>query len=166
MVTAVDKADIDRQVEQTLERLMGSKLIPLTNRLTELEKLRGKGGAATIRKSVDGHHHMESVELFDEGVSQGYGYQLDFQGVGVSSVRSGRKHIVTVPGGGAGGAIILQEDNLDVNLATSTLDFTELDGVLLSTLGGEVDVNMMLYAKLAGRAGGQTLIGTTTTGGL
>ena len=62
--------------------------------------------------------------------------------------------------GGSGHTI--REDGVDFTARTG-LNFLEPDGVLLTDDAGnnETEVNMTLYAKLAGRAGGQTIIGGT-----
>jgi len=75
---------VEREVQDRLDKLE-SGFTKLTSRMPK---------ANMIAKAVDGHHHMESVELFDESVSQGFGYQIDFQGASVYSYRDGRRHIV------------------------------------------------------------------------
>lgn len=63
------------------------------------------------------------------------------------------------------GTIVVQEDDSTVDAAVTTLDFTEPDGTLVtSSPAGEANIAMNLYAKLAGRSGGQTLIGGTGSG--
>lgn len=63
------------------------------------------------------------------------------------------------------GTIIVQESDVTVDAAATTLDFLETDGTLVtSSPAGEANINMMLYAKLAGRAGGQIQIGGTAAG--
>src|SRR5436309_5625890 len=106
------REEVGREVDERL-RMVNS-------RLTSLEALKPK--AAMIAKAVDGHHHMETVELFDEGTSQGFGYQMDFVGSSVSAARSGRRLTVTVAG--VGGTLIFNEDTVLVGTA-STLNFTE-----------------------------------------
>src|SRR5439155_23480185 len=76
----------------------------------------------------------------------------------VSAARSGRRLTVTIAG--TGGSINFNEDTVLVG-TTPTLNFTEPDSTLLSLAGTTVTVNTSLYAILAGRAGGQTLIGGT-----
>jgi hypothetical protein len=60
----------------------------------------------------------------------------------------------------AGATIEVQEDTAKEGDA-DTLDFTEPGANLVSFAGTKATVNMALYALLAGRTGGQTLIGGT-----
>src|SRR2546428_12919255 len=115
---------------EEVAREVDERLRMVNSRLTSLEALKPK--AATVAKAVDGHHHMETVELFDEGVSQGFGYQMDFVGGSVSAARSGRRLTVTVAG--VGGSISFNEDTVLVG-TTPTLNFTEPDTTLLSLAG-------------------------------
>lgn len=65
----------------------------------------------------------------------------------------------------SGATITVKEDGSTVDAAVTTLDFLESDGTLVtSSPAGEANINMMLYAKLAGRAGGQTYIGGLASG--
>ena len=60
------------------------------------------------------------------------------------------------------GSIIVQEGDVTVDAAATTLDFTEPDAVLVTSApAGEANVNMALYALLSGRSGGQNLNGGT-----
>lgn len=59
-------------------------------------------------------------------------------------------------------AINVEEDNIFVGAAT-TLDFTEPDATIVTFGAGEADINLAGYARLPGRAGGQTLIGGLAT---
>src|SRR2546422_4654140 len=111
------REEVGREVDERL-RMVNSRLI-------SLEALKPK--AANIAKAVDGHHHMETIELFDEGTSQGFGYQMDFVGSIVSAARSGRRLTVTVAG--TGGSINFNEDTVLVGTAP-TLNFTEPDATL------------------------------------
>lgn len=62
----------------------------------------------------------------------------------------------------ASASIVVQEDDSTVDAAVTTLDFTEPDATLVtSSPAGEANINMALYALLAGRSGGQTLKGGT-----
>lgn len=64
-----------------------------------------------------------------------------------------------------GGISVVQEDDVTVDGAATTLDFTEPDGTTVtSSPAGEANVNLARYALLGGRAGGQTLIGGTALG--
>jgi len=86
MNDTLTREDVDQQAQERLREI--------NLRLSTLEGMRPRG--AQIAKPLDGHHHMESVELFDEGVSQGFGYQMDFIGDAVYAYRSGRKLNVTL----------------------------------------------------------------------
>jgi hypothetical protein len=60
---------------------------------------------------------------------------------------------------------IVKEDNASVVASAQILDFTEPDGTLVTeSPTGEANIAMTQYAKLAGRSGGQTLIGGTASG--
>src|SRR5712691_8783020 len=81
-----------------IDALVTERLRIPNTRLDILETIIPK--AANIAKVLDGHHHMESVELFDENVTQKFGYQLDFRGQGVIAHRETRKHVVEIGGTG------------------------------------------------------------------
>jgi len=69
-----------------------------------------------------------------------------------------------LPSGGGGAAtIIVQEGDITIEAAATTLDFTEPDAALVTSApAGEANINMALYALLGGRSGGQTIAGSPT----
>lgn len=65
----------------------------------------------------------------------------------------------------AGGATPTWKEDSSTVVTSSTIDFLEPDTVLLtSTTASTVTININKYALLAGRSGGQTLIGGTGSG--
>ena len=63
-----------------------------------------------------------ATQLKDEGTAQGYFNVLDCSGAGISCSNSGITATVTV-GGGGGASITVQEDDVNVDTAVTTLDF-------------------------------------------
>lgn len=64
-----------------------------------------------------------TVDIEDEGAAEGAADTIDFVGAGVSVTFAAGKATVTVPGGGGGGLVFLDEQ---VASASATLDFTSI----------------------------------------
>lgn len=88
---------------------------------------------------------------------------LDDLGDWAMLVRKGTVWYALSGGGGSGGHTI-KEDGTPFT-ARAGLNFLEPDATLLNddAVGDETEVNMALYALLAGRSGGQTIAGGTAT---